>query len=210
MSLIENVKNTIDGMGQVELSGIKLESADVRLLDVGSMDLDKHVAMQPAAIAYYGAMKKEANRRLTYLKRGYDRWKQKQWGMAKAAVLSGTTAQWKPTLADIESRFIADNEPEIERQEKMMDKAQEEVDTLESWYEGWRQKSFALQEHINIDSDERWNSKTSAGEGGEGHNFGGGTGNGYGTKGGQNEGKLLSSDKIQEVRDIMKRRRGTV
>lgn len=188
MSLVENVKTAIDGMGQVELSGVKLESADVRLLDVGSLDLDQHVAMQPAAIAYYGAMRKEAMRRLAMLKRGYERWEKKTWALAKAAVLSGTTAQWKPTLADIESRFIADNENEIENWEKKVDKAQEEADTLESWYEAWRQKSFSLRDHVSIDEDERFNTGTSMRSGGQ-------------------DGKPLSSATISNIRDIMNRRR---
>ena len=188
MSLADNVKTAIDGMGQVELSGIKLESADVRLLDVGSLNLDQHVAMQPAAIAYYGAMRKEAMRRLTMLKRGYERWEKKTWALAKAAVLSGTTAQWKPTLADIESRFIADNENDIENWEKKVDKAQEEADTLESWYEAWRQKSFSLRDHVSIDEDERFNTGTSM-------------------RRGDQDGKPLSSATISNIRDIMNRRR---
>ena len=197
MGLFENVKTTIDSMGQVELSGIKLESADSRLLDPGSLDLDRHVAMQPSAIAYYGAMKKEASRRLANLKRSFDRWEKKQWALAKAAVMSGTTAQWKPTLADIEARYIADNEPAIQDWDDKIDKAQEEADTLESWYDAWRQKSFSLRESVSIDEDERFNSTSAVG--GEGFSGGGG--------GGHHGDKLLSSEKIREVRDIMRRRR---
>ena len=196
MGLFENVKNTIDGMGQVELSGIKLESADSRLLDPGSLDLDRHVAMQPSAIAYYGSMKKESGRRLTNLKRAYDRWQKRQWALAKAAVLSGSTAQWKPTLADIESRYVADNEPQIADWDKQVDKAQEEADTLESWYDAWKQKSFSLRESVSIDEDERFNATSTGG--------GEGTGN---SSNGLRGDKLLSSDKIREVRDIMRRRR---
>ena len=195
MGLIENVKKSIDGMGQVELSGIKLESANVNLLNVDSLNLDQHVAMQPSAIAYYGAMKMEANRRLVMLKRSYDRWEKKQWALAKAAVLSGTTAQWKPTLADIEARFISDNEPEIEEREKRLDKAQEEADTLDSWYEAWRQKSFTLRDHVSIDEDERYNTESSI------------VGHGSSAKTGNQNVKPLSSEKIDEVREFMKKRR---
>lgn len=206
MGLFENIRTSIDGMGQVELSGIKLESADSRLLDVGSLDLDKHVSMQPSAIAYFGAMKKEAARRLDMLKRNKDRWEKKQWALAKAAVISGTTAQWKPTLADIEARFITDNERQIEDWDVKMDKAQEELDTLEAWYEGWRQKSFALTSHVSIDEDER---RSGSGSMKGGDNNGNGNGNGNSTirSGGIGE-KLLPSDKLREIRDIMKRRRG--
>jgi len=192
MALVHNVKATIESLGQVELSGIKLETAEAKLLDVGSLDLDRHVAMQPSAIAYYGAMKKEAERNLAMLKRSKDRWEKKQWALAKAAVLSGITAQWKPTLADIEARFITDNELELESREKSIDKAQEEVDTLDAWYEAWRQKSFALQQHVKVDSDERWNASGSImGDGSE-----------------QSGGKVINSDKLREVRDIMIKRRG--
>jgi len=206
MGLFENVRTSIDGMGQVELSGIKLESADSRLLDIGSLDLDKHVAMQPSAIAYFGAMKKEAARRLDMLKRNKDRWEKKQWALAKAAVISGTTAQWKPTLADIEARFITDNERQIEDWDVKMDKAQEELDTLEAWYEGWRQKSFALTSHVAIDEDERRSGSGSM-KGGDNNGNGNGNGNSMIRSGGIGE-KLLPSDKLREIRDIMKRRRG--
>jgi hypothetical protein len=202
MALCDNVKVTIDGMGQVELSGIKLESADPRLLDVGSLDLNRHVAMQPSAIAFFGAMKKEASRRLDMLKRGKDRWEKKQWALAKAAVLSGTTAQWKPTLADIEARFITDNEPQIEIWDTKLDKAQEEVDTLDAWYEGWRQKSFALQQSVSIEEDE-WRTAGSSMKGG------GANGNGHSVSNGIGE-KPLSSEKLREVRDIMRRRKGLI
>jgi hypothetical protein len=194
MGLIENVKSSIDGMGQVELSGIKLESADPRLLDVGALDLDKHVAMQPAAIAYYGAMKKEVSRRLSMLKRGFNRWEKKQWALAKAAVTSGTTSTWKPTLADIESRFIADNERELEEWDKKLDRAEEEADTLDAWYEAWRQKSFSLRDHVSIDEDERHNAGSSM-RGGENEDTGGFHGR-----------NTLTRERIREV--LEKRRSG--
>jgi len=197
MGLFENVKESIDGMGQVELSGVKLESADARLLDPGSLDLDRHVSMQPSAIAYYGAMKKESGRRLMIEKRSYDIWKKKQWSLAKAAVMSETTttAKYKPTLADIEARYIVDNEPAINEWDKRVDKAQEEADTLEAWYDAWRQKSFSLRESVSIDEDERFNS-TSSSRGADG------VSSGFG--GGSHDGKLLSSDRI---RDLLNRRK---
>jgi hypothetical protein len=161
MSLVNNVRTTIDAFGQADLSGVKLESADARLLDVGSLDLDRHVAMQPSAIAYYGSMLKEASRRLASLKKFKDRWENKKWALAKAAVLSGSTQTYKPTLKDIEVRFIVDNEHDIEDWEKKIEDAQEEVDTLESWYEAWKQKSFALKDHVSIDNSENYNGNSS-------------------------------------------------
>ena len=179
MGLIDNVRSSIDSMGQVEMSGVKLETADVRLLDVGSLDLNQHVAMQPSAIAYYGAMKAEAVRNLASLKRAFERWEKKQYAMAKAAVTSGTAQGYKPTVADIESRYIVDNETALESWDKKIDKAREDVDTLEAWYDAWRQKSFALQQHVSVEKDERYSGGGSVVE--------------------QENSKPLSSDQIRSI-----------
>lgn len=157
-SVIENISDACDGMGEVELSGISLESADPRLLDVTHMDLDRHVAMQPAAMAYYGSLLKDASRRLGAMKRAYERWEKKKYAEAKASLAAGTG---KSTVADIEARFITDNEPEIEKWESQLEKLQFEYDTMNVWFEAWRQKSFSIREHANITEDERWNTNAS-------------------------------------------------
>ena len=153
-SVIERIAESCEEMGEVELAGIKLESADPRLLDVTHMDLDTHVAMQPSAMAYYGSLLKDAARRLAALKRSYDRWEKKKYAMAKVSLASGTG---KNTVADIEARFIVDNEPEIEKWERQIERLQFEYDTMSVWFEAWRQKSFSIGQHADITEDERFN-----------------------------------------------------
>ena len=159
--VLENVAAACDSMGEVDLAGSSLESADPRLLDVTHMDLDRHVAMQPSAMAYYGNLLKDAQRRLGGMKRHMDRWKTKKLAEARVSVMNGTTAPSKITAADIEARFIVDNEAEIEKREAQLDKLQMECDTMSVWFEAWRQKSFSIREHANISEDERYNSNSS-------------------------------------------------
>lgn len=191
MSVIENIQKTMNELGDVELSGVSLESCDGKLLDVGEYDLDRHVAVQPAAIAYFGSLKKEASRRLGSLKKAYERWEKKKYAEAKIAALSGT--QTKATVADIEARYIVDNEKDIEKWENQIEKAQHEYDTLDSWYEAWRQKSFSIREFVQVDEDERFNNSSSM-------------------KTGDREQQVFrkssdSSDRTSRVRDIMKKNR---
>ena len=160
-SVIELVADSCQEMGEVELAGISLESADPRLLDVSHMDLDRHVAMQPAAMAYYGFLLKDAQRRLASMKRSYDRWEKKKYAEAKISLAAGTGG--KATVADIEARFIVDNEAEIETWERRLEKLQFEYDTMNVWFEAWRQKSFSIREHANITEDERWSTSASLG-----------------------------------------------
>lgn len=158
-SIVELIADSCDSMGEVELAGIKLESADPRLLDVTHMDLDRHVAMQPAAMAYYGSLLKDAARRLAALKRAYERWEKKKYAEAKVNANSSGTG--RTTVEDVKARFIVDNEPEIEKWEKQLDRLQFEYDTMNVWFESWRQKSFSIREHANITEDERWNTGAS-------------------------------------------------
>lgn len=151
--VVKNIEAAYDEMGEIDLAGIKLESADPRLLDVTEMDLDRHVAMQPSAMAWVGSLVKEAARMLKEHEKQYERWEKKKYAEAKASLEAGTG---KNTVADVQARYIVDNEKEIEKWEKSINKLQAQYDTLSSWIEGWRQKSFAIQQHISMTEDERW------------------------------------------------------
>jgi len=157
-TVIQKIAETCERLGEIEVGGIKLESADAKLLDVSQLSLDTHVAIQPAAVAYYGSLKKEAGRRLSALHRGYSRWEKRKYAEAKASLGHGTG---KNTVADIEARYIVDNEAEIEKWEEQEDKAQLEFDTLDVWFEAWRQKSYSIREHAGIVEAERYNNSGS-------------------------------------------------
>jgi hypothetical protein len=88
-AVTQKIAQTCERLGELNLGGIKLETADATLLDVSQLDLDTHVAIQPAAIAYYGSLKKEACRRLNALRRGFDRWEKRKYAEAKASLGKG-------------------------------------------------------------------------------------------------------------------------
>ena len=158
MSVIDNITDTCSGFGDVELSGIKLEEAKRELLDINHGSLDQHVAMQPAAIAYYLSVKKMLKRRLDNLSSAKDRWEKRQYSLAKAAVESGTTAKSAIRVEDVKARFITDNEPEIEKWEERLETVQAQYDDLDSWCEGWKQKSFSMREFVDMNNEEGFTS----------------------------------------------------
>ena len=154
----ETIAVTIDSLGDIDMGGIKLNRPTKELLELDELSLDVHVAMHPAAIAYYGALKKEAMRNLGHVKRAYDRWEKQKYAEARVKVAGGSVGvQHKPTQNDIEARMVVDNVKEMEAWDDRMDEAQRHLDTLESWFEAWRQKSFALRDHVQMDEEERYN-----------------------------------------------------
>lgn len=154
------IADTINSLGTVELSGIKLEEAKPELLDINSLNLDIHVAMQPAALAYYGQLRKDAMRRVADLKNKRERWGKAKYAEAKVACLRDMP---KATVADIEARVIIDNMDEIKSLDEMEANAQQIFDTLDVWYEAWKQKGYSIREHISMELSERANSNTSLG-----------------------------------------------
>jgi hypothetical protein len=148
-----NITDAVDGIGQQKLVGIQFETADPRLLDVRDGDFNDHVSMQPAAIAYYGMLKKTAARNLEAMKRAYDRWQKKTYANVRQGLINGGTA--KPTVNDIEASVLMTHEATLVKYETDIDKLQDQYDTLEAWYEAWRQKSYSLREHADLLSDER-------------------------------------------------------
>ena len=166
--VVRNISETCVKLGDVQLAGVKLETADAALLDVTKFTIDQHVAMQPAAIAYYGTLKKEAARKLAVLERQHDHWQKRMYALAKAAVESGTSNKSQIKVEDIKARFIVDNEAELDKREAQLDRAQMEYDTLDSWYEAWKQKSFSIRETVAIEEDERYNSSSSINGAGNG------------------------------------------
>jgi len=156
-NVTSNITEAIDGVGKTgTIMGIQFEVADPRLLDVRDGDFNEHVSMQPAAIAYYGMLKKVAGRNLEVQKRAYERWSKKTYSQAKAALEAAGNK--KPTIADVEAFVLMNNEKMIDKFEKDVQILQEQSDTMDVWYEGWRQKSFSLREYGSVLSDERFTS----------------------------------------------------
>jgi hypothetical protein len=152
--------------------------------------------MQPAAIAYYGAMLKEATRRHDMAKRAFERWEKRRMADAKVVVTNTTTLP-KSSIspADIRAQFLIDNERELEDWDTRLDRLRFEEDTLESWYRAWREKSFSIHEHAGITEDERWNSSSSLTTGRP-------------ARGGCESGNAPLSSRTERVRDIIRKRRG--
>jgi hypothetical protein len=149
--IVNKISKTCNDCGKGTISGYSLENPDPRLFDVRDGDFDEHVAMQPSVMAYYGLLKKEAFRQLEYTKNQYEKWQKVKYQEAKNEIKS----EKKATIADIEAYVITNNKDEMNKWEEDLSKLQEHADTLEVYYDAWKQKSFSLREFALSRSDER-------------------------------------------------------
>jgi len=148
--ICQNIVACCDKLGKAKLLGIPLENADPRFLEIEEVsDISEHVRLQPAAITFFGMLKRNVSRRLSRRKMEYDYWKKAKYSEAKNSL-----GAKKPTIADVEAKMFADNEKSLKEWEDEIYALQEQVDALDAYYEGWRQKGFSLQQHAGIVADE--------------------------------------------------------
>jgi hypothetical protein len=148
--IYKNIVNCCNNLGTAPLMGVALEDADPKFLDIRESSLDEHVAVQPAAIAFFGTLKKDAIRALDRLKRNYEKWKMEKYAEAKKNIQQSG----RVTIADIEAKLVSDNREDVDEWEEKLEEAQENVDTLEVYYDAWKQKAFSLNEYANLATDE--------------------------------------------------------
>lgn len=153
MIVSESIAQSLEKIGGVEFMGVKLEDADIKLLDISKLTTDIHSTLQAPGLAYYGSLLKRARRTVEYLTRDYARWRSRKIA-ASMAVLLASSNPYKPTKDDCEARFQADNAPEIADWDEKVKKANEIMDDLESWYEAFRAKGFQIKDMSGWDKDE--------------------------------------------------------
>ena len=117
------------------------------MLRITTDDLEEHLAMQPAAIAYYGHLYKKAERDYADLKKVYEiRWKEMYADCARA--LSANAK--KTTINDVESAIYAKYKAEIDALNARLSNQKAVLDNLEVFYDGWKQKGFIMNSYAQL------------------------------------------------------------
>jgi len=155
--ICKSISKACEDAGSLELNGVKLENPNPSILDIREFDFDVHLAMQPAGIAYYNSLKKEAARRVEESKKDFDRWKKKKMLATKRALSAKVS---RPTKEDVEVHYTVNNEAEIIKWEKKIRQRQKTLDDIESWYEAWKQKSFGMRDFADSHADEYYTTDT--------------------------------------------------
>lgn len=150
---LEAIKSACKNAGDMNIMDIPLNSPKAELLNILIGNVDDHVVIQPAAIAYYGLVRKETEWSLRDEERDFEIWKKKKYQEAKELVMEKASTK-KPTINDIESEFIRINEQELREREAVLAKLREQCDLMEVWYEAWKQKSYSNREHAQMKYDE--------------------------------------------------------
>lgn len=132
--------------GKIKLKEFDFENFDMEMLIIDAENLEEHISKQSAAVAYYGALYKQAVRNYEDAKKA---WEYREKVMyAESSDLSKYDK--KPTRNDIEAQVVIDHEDEIKEWQDKINNLKAQRDNLEVFWEGWKQKSFAINNFVDV------------------------------------------------------------
>lgn len=141
----------IDKLGGFKLMESSLEDMDPRFFEIREDNLSDHVAMQPAAIAYFSSMKKYAQRVLGEAEEDFEHFIKVKKSETKAKMLSESK---KATVDDIANQVEIDFEEGIKEHKQKIRRCQEDFDNADSMFEAWKSKGFSLKVFADLAQQE--------------------------------------------------------
>lgn len=132
----------IDDSSNMEMNNIKFDELDINSLVVDENNLMDALSKQGAAIAYFGALAKKSKNNYDDLKRAWEM----EWSSycQSAKNYADKDKLTKNTIKSIEALAISKYSKNINNWQERLNKAKEQADMFEVYYEGWKQKSFVL------------------------------------------------------------------
>lgn len=160
VKLFENLSCGIEKMGDLDISGVKLECPDPKTLVFDQDDFETHVLIQSPAVSFYGWHLARAEAHIKQLKEDYDKWFKIKKLEAAAQLMGSDPEAYKPSEAAKEARvFIncresAKNNPNgIDEDQNWKDRirlAEEYRDAIKCWFDGFNSKNFLIKVYAGI------------------------------------------------------------
>jgi len=156
--LLQKMKNSMERIKETDVSGIKLEDFDERILFVDQLDIDTHLIIQAPALGYYNFLLSDAESELRSLKDSYDRWFKCKMSEASAQLMGSDPDAYKPTESDKKARvyinckqeaIASQGKNEIDDWETRIREMEKYRDFLKYWCDTLTTKNFTLSHYIN-------------------------------------------------------------
>ena len=136
-----DVNKFIEYGSKIQLNGINFDQLDWKNLIVDQQNnFLQHLQKQAAGLAYYGFLYKQAKQQLKKLQ------KQKQEKMTEKVSQSMVALQkmGKTTRVEAQAMALMTYKSLFDKYDKQIQELTEQVDLLQTYYNAWQQKGYAL------------------------------------------------------------------
>lgn len=145
---MKDIDEFTESASAITMNNVRFDDLDAESLVVTDENMLDALSKQAAAIAYFGALYKKAKEAYEDLKKQWDI----QYGMfyKSAQGYLSKDPNSRVTIKDIETMAYAKYSNEINEWNQKLQKARDACDIMEVYYEGWKQKSFVLNNYTQM------------------------------------------------------------
>ena len=146
-----DINSLIQQGSKIKINNINFDQINFEnlLIDTtNESDFLQHIEKQAAGIAYYGMLFKQAQQQLNKLqKQRNDYYMQKSQLSQLSLVKMGST---KPTKWQIDSLTQQNYKKALQKFDQQINQLTQQVDILQQYYQGWKQKGFVLNNMVSL------------------------------------------------------------
>lgn len=146
-----NINSLIQQGSKIKINNINFDQINFEnlLIDTtNESDFLQHIEKQAAGIAYYGMLFKQAQQQLNKLqKQRNDYYMQKSQLSQLSLAKMGST---KPTKWQIDALTQQNYKKALQKFDQQINQLTQQVDILQQYYQGWKQKGFVLNNMVSL------------------------------------------------------------
>lgn len=142
-----DLEKTIKKAESMSMGEWDFENPSIEMLEVNENNYLESLSKQPAALAYFGTLYKEAQRELEDIELYYKNRYNEMYGECSDII---SKQKIKSTQRDVDALVRTKYTSELEELEKQIRVKKKNKDVYEMFYEGWKAKSFALGSFTNL------------------------------------------------------------
>lgn len=146
-----DINNLIQHGSKIKINNINFDQISFQnlLIDTtNESDFLQHLEKQAAGIAYYGMLFKQAQQELNKLQKKRNDYYMEKYQLSQLSLVKMGTS--KPTKWQVDALTQQNYKKALDKFDQQINQLTEQIDVLQQYYQGWKQKGFVLNNMVSL------------------------------------------------------------
>ena len=146
-----DINNLIQHGSKIKINNINFDQISFYnlLIDTtNESDFLQHLEKQAAGIAYYGMLFKQAQQELNKLQKKRNDYYMEKYQLSQLSLVKMGTS--KPTKWEVDALTQQNYKKALDKFDQQINQLTEQIDVLQQYYQGWKQKGFVLNNMVSL------------------------------------------------------------
>lgn len=146
-----DINSLIQHGSKIKINNINFDQISFQnlLIDTtNESDFLQHLEKQAAGIAYYGMLFKQAQQELNKLQKKRNDYYMEKYQLSQLSLVKMGTS--KPTKWEVDALTQQNYKKALDKFDQQINQLTEQIDVLQQYYQGWKQKGFVLNNMVSL------------------------------------------------------------